>query len=84
MSAVAASLREIADDSELLWQVARAAVEDALVEWRDDRLSMLTRNNGFVIKEKDGTPSDIIRFGPEVGIRIALLALADHFERVTA
>ena len=77
---VVSTLRELADDHELLWNVARLAIEDELVEWRDSRLSMLTRNNGFVIKERDGSESTIIRFGPETGVRIALLALADHLE----
>ena len=75
---VAAGLRRLADDQQVLWEVARAAIEDQLIEWRDDRLSMPLRNNGFVVKEKDGTASSIIRFGPEDGVRIALLALADH------
>jgi hypothetical protein len=75
-----ASLRELADDEELLWTVARRAIEAELIEFRDSRLSMLNRNNGFVIKETDGTPSEIIRFGPEIGVRIALRAIADHLE----
>lgn len=80
MTALADLLRRLADDNELLWSVARRAIEDALIEWRDDRLSMVTRNNGFVVKEADGTESSIIRFGPEVGVRIALKALADHLD----
>ena len=76
---VVAALRAMADDSELLWNVARKAIEDELVEWRDSRMFVL-RNNGFVISEKDGSPSQIIRFGPETGVRIALLALARHVE----
>lgn len=76
---VATALREMADDSELLWNVARAAIEDELVRWRDDGMFVL-RNNGFTIRYKDGSPSEVIRFGPEVGVRIALRALADHLE----
>ncbi len=76
-------LREIADDEQVLWEVARRAIEDRLVEYRDDRISMPLRNNGLVIKERDGQPSSVIRFGPEVGVRIALLALADHYEAVS-
>lgn len=75
----AAVLREVAEDDRLLWEVARRAIEDELIEWRDNRMFVL-RNNGFVVKEQDGAPSEIIRFGPEVGVRIALKALADHFE----
>ena len=76
---VAVALREMAEDSELLWTVARAAIEDELVKWRDDGMFVL-RNNGFTIKYADGAPSEVIRFGPEVGVRIALRALADHLE----
>ena len=75
---ISAALRMLVDDGDLLWTVARRAVEDELVDWRDNRRSQPFRNNGFVIKEKDSTPSDVIRFGPEVGVRIALRALADH------
>lgn len=75
----AAFLRELADDDEALWQVARRAIEDDLIEFRDSRLSMPLRNNGLVVKEKDGTPSDLIRFGPEIAVKIALRALADHY-----
>lgn len=77
--AVVTALRELADDEVTLWNIARLAIEDELVKWRDDRMFVL-RNNGFVIKEEDGTPSNIIRFGPESGVRIALRALADHIE----
>lgn len=80
MSEVVAALRELAEDNELLWNVARLAIEDALVEFRDSRLSMPLRNNGFVVKEKDGSDSTVIRFGPEVGVSIALKALADHLD----
>lgn len=76
---VATALRELADDGQLLWSVARRAIEDELVEWRDNRMFVL-RNNGFTIREQDGTESSIIRFGPEVGVRIALRAIADHLD----
>lgn len=76
---ISVTLRSLADDRDLLYNVARRAIEDELVEWRDNGRSML-RNNGFAIKYPDGTPSSTIRFGPETGVRIALLALADHLE----
>lgn len=76
----AALLRELSADHDLIWNVARAAVEDLLIEMRDSRISMPARANGFVIREFDGSSSDIIRFGPEIGISHALKALADHFD----
>lgn len=54
----------IAENDSLL-EIGRKAIEDALVEWRDSRMSMFTRGNGLVIREKDGSDSSIIRFGPE-------------------
>lgn len=76
---LAAELRRLADDHALLYEIPRRAIEDELIDWRDNRRFVL-RNNGFVVKESDGSPSDIIRFGPETGVRIALLALAEHLE----
>lgn len=74
------ALRILGSDSDLLWTVARRAIEDELVEWRDSCMFVASRSNGLVIKSRSGEPSDIIRFGPEVGVRIALRALADHLE----
>jgi hypothetical protein len=75
-------LRGVADDDHLM-EVARQAVENTLVEWRDDRISELRRNNGLVIKERDGTASDVIRFGPETAMRIGLTAIAEFLARST-
>lgn len=69
-------LREIADSPRLL-EIARAAIENTLVEWRDSRLSSM-RGNGLVIREPDGTPSSVVRFGPEVAVTIGLRAIADE------
>lgn len=58
-------------------EIGRKAIEDALIEWRDARLSELGRNNGCVVKEKDGTASNVIRFGPEKALRIGLKAMLE-------
>lgn len=73
-------LRRLAADERLM-EVGRKAIEDTLVEWRDAGLSQLQRNNGLCIRYKDGTSSPIVRFGPEVGVAIALKAIADAIER---
>lgn len=70
------TLEEIAENNELL-EIGRKAIEDELVEFRDSRIACM-RNNGFVIREKDGKPSSIIRFGPEFGLQIAMRAIAKH------
>ncbi len=74
------SLREVAENNQLL-EVGRKAIEDVLIEFRDEHISELCRNNGLVCKNYDGTPSHIIRFGPETALRIGMKAIADHLEK---
>lgn len=76
-------LDEIINKPELR-EIARKAVEDVLVEWRDERLSLLGRGNGMVIKESDGKDSDIIRMGAEQVIRIGIEAIARHLRKGNA
>ena len=61
--------------SDTALEVGRKAIEDALVEWRDGRLSEFTRGNGLVIRERDGKDSSMIRFGPEIALRIGITAM---------
>lgn len=75
----ATKLRELAEN-DLLMEVGRRAVEDQLVRLRDDRISIL-RNNGMVIKERDSTPSNVIRLGTEMAVQTALKAIADFVEK---
>ncbi len=72
-------LAAVAEDEALL-EIGRKAVEDALIDWRDTRCSEVGRGNGLVIREKDGAASDVIRFGPETGLRIGLRAIAAHLK----
>lgn len=65
----------------VLLEVGRKAVEDTLVDLRDERLSLLFRNNGLIIKERDGSKSDIIRMGPEDAIRVGMLAIVEHIKK---
>ncbi len=75
-------LRDITEDPELL-EVARFEIQRVLLEFRDSRISQM-RNNGLVIKEKDGEDSHVIRLGPEDALRIGLKAIADHIEKKNA
>lgn len=72
------ALKEIAENPVLL-EVARKAIEDALLDFRDDRIFTL-RNNGLVIKESNGEESSVIRFGSEVAMAIGLKAIAKFIE----
>lgn len=75
-------LEEIAENPELL-EVGRKAIEATLVDWRESRLSEFMRGNGLVIREKDGSASSIIRFGPEAALKIGLKAIAEHLSSKT-
>jgi len=70
-------LKEIIDNARLL-EIGRKAIEDELIEWRDNHLSMFNRGNGLVVRERDGKDSSIIRFGPETALRIGLKAIMEH------
>ena len=72
-------LRSLAKNEDLL-EIGRKAIECNLTEYRDARLSEF-RENGFNIKEVDGSPSNIIRFGTQAGLIIALNAIADYLEK---
>lgn len=55
-------------------EAARLAVEDVLIEMRDSRISIMGRGNGFVVLERDGEPSSIMRLGTPEGLRIGIKA----------
>lgn len=71
------TIEEILENDELL-EIARQAVENVLIDFRDSRISQPLRGNGLVVRERDGKESSIIRFGPEEAIRIGLQAIVDH------
>lgn len=73
------NMENIIDDIKLL-EIGRKAIEDVLIEWRDNRISMM-RNNGLVIKERNGKDSHIIRMGPEDAIRIGMRAIINHLKK---
>lgn len=70
-------LANLANNQELL-EIGRKAIEDVLIEYRDSRISLMGRNNGLIVAEKDGKRSGIIRLGPEDALRIGLRAIASH------
>lgn len=61
-------------------EIARREVEDVLVDFRDNGRFMIG-GNGFVIRNQDGSPSEIMRlstaFGLRTGIKAYLAALAN-------
>lgn len=75
MGILADELEQLAGNEQML-EVGRCAIEQVLVEFRNNRISLLGRGNGLVIREKDGAGSAIIRLGPEDALRIGLRAIA--------
>lgn len=73
---IAEILQKIANNEELV-EIGRRAIEDRLIEMRDDRVFLMGRGNGLVVREKNGEASSRIRMGPETAFRIALLAIAE-------
>ena len=59
------------------YERGRKAVEDVLIEFRDSRISLPLRNNGLCVKERDGTPSNVIRLAIEDALRIGMRAIAE-------
>jgi hypothetical protein len=57
---------------------AHLAVENELVDLRDRRMWIGTYRNGFVINERDGEPSSIMRMGTRDGLRIAIKAYLEN------
>lgn len=73
-----AKIRGLAHNSELM-EVARRAIENELIERRDNSVSVL-RNNGLVIKHFNSEPSSIIRMGSDEVIQVGLRAIAEYLE----
>lgn len=72
-------LKEIIESPELI-EVGRKAIEDELIEMRDSRIGILNRGNGLVVRERDGSPSDIIRLGTDHALLIGFKAILKHME----
>ena len=70
------ALEKIADDQDYIWEGPRQEIEDQLIELRDSRISLLFRNNGLVIKEKDSSDSMLVRMGPEEAVSVGLRHIA--------
>lgn len=73
------TLRYISGE-ELLLEAGRIAIENTLIEYRDQCISLPTRNNGLVIRTKDDKSSPVIRLGPEEALCIGLRAIAKKLE----
>ncbi len=64
----------MAEVDESALTMAHKAVEDVLIDFRDRRIGVLGPANGFVVREKDGTDSPIMRLGTRDGLRIGIHA----------
>jgi hypothetical protein len=57
------------------WEIARKAIEDNLINFRDCRISMINQANGLVCREKNGQESSLIRLSIEDALRIGIGAI---------
>jgi hypothetical protein len=62
------------DIDEVALTAAHLAVEDVLIDFRDSRIGILGCANGFVVNERDGSPSGIMRLGTREGLKIGIKA----------
>lgn len=76
------TIQEIIGDPELM-EIARSKIEDTLIEFRDGRMSMMNARNGFVVRERDGGDSSMIRLTTSQGFEIGMKAIADHLQQET-
>lgn len=53
---------------------AHIAVENVLIEFRDGGISAIGCANGFVVNDRDGRPSPIMRLGTRDGLEIGIKA----------
>ena len=72
-------LRRLARNDKLL-EVGRKAVETSLINLRDNRVSILGRGNGLVVRERNGNLSGVVRMEIANAVRTALLAIADELD----
>ena len=56
-------------------EIARKAVEDTLIDFRDKRISLLMAANGLVVNERNGKRSSVIRLTIADALRIGLRSL---------
>lgn len=75
----AAILRDIANNG-VLMVTAHRKIENALIDFRDRRISLPGRGNGLVVREAAGAESGVIRMGVQDAIRMALRAIADELD----
>jgi hypothetical protein len=80
MSTDAEAIRRVLANPDLI-TAAHVKIEDFLIEMRDSRVGLIGPANGFVVREFDSTPSDVIRLGTRDGITMALKAIAEALEQ---
>lgn len=62
--------------TEAMVEAIRLRLEDELIEMRDAGLFILPAANGLVVRNYDGSPSDIIRIPTRMAVRTTLEAAA--------
>lgn len=65
---------------EVALEVARKTVEDMLIEMRDSCMFMIG-GNGFVVRDKDGSESSIMRLSTAMGLAVGIKAYLEALAR---
>lgn len=73
----AAGLEMLAVDDAAI-EVARSAIENTLIDFRNRRISLMGCGNGLVVREKDGTESSLMRLTVASALKIGLKAMAER------
>ena len=63
-------------ENEDAMRAARQAVENAMLDLRDSRISLLGCGHGMVARERDGKESFVIRMATRDVLHVALTAMA--------
>lgn len=69
-------LKSITEDN-VLMTIAHLAIEEELIQLRDDGMWLGMHANGFTCNNRDGSPSGVMRFGTRHGLVLALEAIAE-------
>jgi hypothetical protein len=59
---------------------AHIVLQEQLIELRDSRISCISVGNGLVVREKDGSPSGIIRIPTRNAIELAVKTYFNHLK----
>lgn len=76
---IAKAIELVLNNPELL-ETARKGIEDQLINLRDLRIGLINAGNGFVVREKDGQSSKVIRMSTSTAIERILRIILEKLQ----